>query len=204
MRIGKFPANGWMKCSGVVSGVKTCQDQLSWNFGRGTWETRRFARYKKGSHGILMQTSNTENAVFVPRQVYNLEATSFGTYINDARNLSTKKHSETGISIHQPRRFLQIWNINLYENHPGNPDQDLQKRSMHCNGGLLRQMTLDMMKQVVKNGKGGRSASSWRHLTLCSSRQLMRLCKFANASLRSWRKGQIVCCRCHLISDYIL
>ena len=73
-----------------------------------------------------MQTSNTENAAFVPKQVHNLEGTSLGTYICDAPNLSTKKHSGTGCSIHQPRRFLQIWNINLYENHPRNPDQDLQ------------------------------------------------------------------------------
>ena len=94
MRIGKFPANGWMKCSGVVSGVKTCQDQLSWNFGRSTWETRRFARYKKGSprkaHVIVTQTSNTANAVFVPRQVYKLEGSSLGTYMYNAHSLRIK------------------------------------------------------------------------------------------------------------------
>ena len=73
---------------------------------------------ERDTASLIMQTSNTENAVSVPRQVHNLEGTSLGTYTCDAHNLSTKKHSGTGSSIHQPRRFLQGWNINLYENHP--------------------------------------------------------------------------------------
>ena len=37
-----------------------------------------------------MQTSNTENAVSVPRKVHNLEGTSLGTFMYDAHNLRIK------------------------------------------------------------------------------------------------------------------
>ena len=44
-----------------------------------------------------MQTSNTENAVSVPRKVHNLEGTSLGTYMYNAHNLRIK--STLGLAV---------------------------------------------------------------------------------------------------------